>query len=388
MLRKEDIMFLDKIRQEIKENILAFTISGILIVLFYVLINHLPEIFKTIGSFLSAMAPFIFGILIALVLEPLRRIIEKQWMAKLKVSQKAKRIVAVIICMTVLILMLAVFMMILVPQLVSSLQGLINSFGGYVDKLEEMIGKLPWADVQETEFISNYIDQITRIITNWLSSAAGGLGKLLSYSISFAKGIMNFFIGLIISLYLLLEEERFLLQAKKFIYASLSEKKAEDIEYVCKLTAKMFNSFIFGKALDSLIIGLISYISMIIMKMPYAPLIAVVVGVTNMIPVFGPFLGAIPCAFLLVLIDPIKSLEFIVFILILQQVDGNIIGPHILGDSLGLPTLWVMFAIIVGGTLFSFIGMFLGVPIFSVIYILVRDWTYRRLRQKRLKIEL
>jgi predicted PurR-regulated permease PerM len=119
-----------------------------------------------------------------------------------------------------------------------------------------------------------------------------------------------------------------------------------------------------------------------------APLIAVVVGVTNMIPVFGPFLGAIPCAFLLVLIDPIKSLEFIVFILILQQVDGNIIGPHILGDSLGLPTLWVMFAIIVGGTLFSFIGMFLGVPIFSVIYILVRDWTYRRLRQKRLKIEL
>ena len=149
----------------------------------------------------------------------------------------------------------------------------------------------------------------------------------------------------------------------------------------------MFNSFIFGKALDSLIIGIITWFCMYLMKMPYTPLIAVVVGVTNMIPVFGPFLGAVPCIIILVIIDPIKALEFAIFILILQQIDGNIIGPRILGDSMGLPTLWIMFAIIVGGALFGVVGMFLGVPLFSVIYVLIRDWIYGRLADKNIKFQ-
>ena len=123
------------------------------------------------------------------------------------------------------------------------------------------------------------------------------------------------------------------------------------------------------------------------MQIPYAPLISFIVGLTNMIPVFGPFIGAVPCVFILLIIDPFKALEFAVFILILQQVDGNILGPYILGDSMGLPTLWVMFAIIVGGSLFGIVGMFIGVPVFSVIYVLIRSWANQRLAKKDIEVQ-
>ena len=146
----------------------------------------------------------------------------------------------------------------------------------------------------------------------------------------------------------------------------------------------MFYKFFFGKAMDSLIIGILCYICCTFMRMPYAVMIAVIVGITNVIPVFGPFLGAIPCMIILVMINWVKALEFMVFIVILQQIDGNIIGPYILGDAVGLPTLWVMFAIIVGGALFGVVGMFLGVPTFAVIYTLIKEWTHNRLESKKL----
>jgi predicted PurR-regulated permease PerM len=148
----------------------------------------------------------------------------------------------------------------------------------------------------------------------------------------------------------------------------------------------MLDSFIFGKALDSLIIGVTCGLCCGLMKIPYTPLIAFVIGITNMIPIFGPFIGAVPCVFILLIISPTKALEFIIFILILQQVDGNILGPYILGDSLGLPPVWVMFAIIVGGALWGVLGMFLGVPLFSVIYVLIKELINKRLSEKRIKV--
>jgi predicted PurR-regulated permease PerM len=157
--------------------------------------------------------------------------------------------------------------------------------------------------------------------------------------------------------------------------------------YVLNLTGRMFNRFIFGKALDSLIIGILCYVIVSLMGLPYTALIAVVIGFTNMIPVFGPFLGAIPCIFILFIINPLQALEFTVFILILQQIDGNIIGPYILGDSLGLPNVWVIFAIIAGGALFGIPGMFIGVPIFAVIYILLRGFINKQLERKHLDTE-
>ena len=210
--------------------------------------------------------------------------------------------------------------------------------------------------------------------------------KVLSYSVTIVRGVFNFFVGMIIAVYMLMDQERWISQFKKLTYAVLSTERAEELFRVVNLTAKMLDNFIFGKALDSLIIGLATAVCCGLMKIPYTPLIAFIVGITNMIPVFGPFIGAIPCAFILLIISPAKALEFVIFVIILQQVDGNILGPYILGDSMGLPPLWVMAAIIIGGAVWGVLGMFLGVPLFSVIYVLVREFVVKRLRERRIRV--
>ena len=225
------------------------------------------------------------------------------------------------------------------------------------------------------------------MLGDWVSNLASSLNAILMYSVIFAKSVMNFLIGMIIALYILLDEVNLKRQMKKVLYALLPEKTTKGILRTTRLTINTFNSFVAGKAVDSLIIGILCYIILSFMKMPYTPLISVVVGVTNMIPVFGPFLGAVPSILILLLVDPFKALEFSIFILILQQVDGNIIGPRILGGAVGLPTLYVMFAIIIGGALFGIVGMFIGVPVFSVIFVLVSEFIHRQLDKKNITIQ-
>ena len=377
-------MNFNNLREETKENIKAFSISGILIVLFYVLINHLNVVFGTFGFVIKALAPFLIGLIFVFLLEPVRRAAEEKLLARTKLEPRSRRKIAVTIAMIVCALCMFAFFMILIPQLVSSLRIFISNFEGYVDTMRKMIDSWEWMDVTVETMLKENLNMIGSKLLQWLTGAEGGLAQILSYSLSVARGVLNFFIGLIIALYILLDEERFKLQVKKLIFGILDPKRADSTMRLLRLTMKTFNSFIFGKAIDSILIGFLCWICCMIMRMPYGPLISVVIGVTNMIPVFGPFIGAIPCILMLLIINPIKSVEFMVFILILQQIDGNIIGPRILGDAVGLPTLWVMFAIIVGGALFGIGGMFVGVPIFSVIYVLVRDYCYEQLKEKKI----
>ena len=370
------------LRDETKEMIKALAISGSLIVLFYVLINNLKPIASVLMSSLSAMAPFLIGLIFVFLLEPVRRMAEEKWLVNLKAEPRAKRKLAVTIAMVVCLLCLFAFFMILIPQLMSSLRIFIGSFDSYVATLRNMIDSLDGIDQNVEAALIEALNTTGSKLLEWLTGAEGGLVQILSYSVSVLKGVMNFFIGLIIALYILLDEERFKLQIKKLIYGLMDRKRADSTMHLLRLTMRTFNSFIFGKAIDSLLIGFICWICCMVMRMPYGPLISVVVGVTNMIPVFGPFIGAVPCILILLIINPIKALEFSVFILILQQIDGNIIGPRILGDAVGLPTLWVMFAIIVGGAMLGIVGMFVGVPIFSVVYTLVRDYCYGQLKEK------
>lgn len=372
------------LKEETQESIKAFAISGMIIVLFFQLMNNLPWLAKAIGGTLNALMPFIFGIIFAFIVAPLRRFVEESALADVKWKKQTKRRVAVSAAMLVLLAGIVIFFAILIPQLASSLSVFIASFDGYVQTVRKLIEQINAGAPEIAQFLSNGISLLGDQLTRWLTGAQGGLAQILSYSISVARGILNFFIGVIITMYILLDEEKFILQIKKFIYGVFDKDRADNMMHIMNLTAKTFNNFIFGKFVDSLIIGLICYICVSLMKMPYAPLIAFVVGVTNMIPVFGPFIGAVPSTLILLIIDPILALEFLVFILILQQIDGNIIGPHILSDAVGLPTLWVMFAIIVGGAMFGVVGMFVGIPIFSVIYTLTEDWIHRRLKEKKI----
>ncbi|MDD6229255.1 MAG: AI-2E family transporter [Lactimicrobium massiliense] len=375
-----------KLDPNLKANISAFTISGILIVLFYLIIKNLPAIGNGIGVMLKALMPFLIGMLLALIMTPLRRWIEKKVMKNVHWRARTKRRVATLLCLIVVLLVLAAFFAIIMPQLISSLKSFAENLQSYIDSIEKALAKLSVSDPELLDNIQKMIRTGSDQLTSWLTGAQGGLTKIISFSVSVVKNIINFFIGLIIMFYLLLDEEKFKHQVKKLAYGAFPEKAGDEIMYVGRLSVRMFNSFIAGKAVDSLIIGIVCWLVVTILQMPYAPMIGFIVGITNMIPVFGPFIGAIPCLIILLIINPWQSLEFLIFIIILQQVDGNIIGPHILGDSMGLPTLWVMFAIIVGGALFGVVGMFLGVPIFSVIYTLVANALNRRMMENQIDL--
>ena len=376
-----------KLKEETIENIKVFSISGILVVAFYTLINNVEPLFGVLQAIFVALSPFIYGIGIAFLLNPLRKIIEYSWLGKTKLKPRTKKIIASFGALFIGIIMLFVFFSILIPQMISSIQTFLSSFEGYVDSARNFFESNNFFSDDLLKTLNPVIDKGVSMLGDWVSNLASSLNAILMYSVIFAKSVMNFLIGMIIALYILLDEVNLKRQMKKVLYALLPEKTTKGILRTTRLTINTFNSFVAGKAVDSLIIGILCYIILSFLKMPYTPLISVVVGVTNMIPVFGPFLGAVPSILILLLVDPFKALEFSIFILILQQVDGNIIGPRILGGAVGLPTLYVMFAIIIGGALFGIVGMFIGVPVFSVIFVLVSEFIHRQLDKKNITIQ-
>lgn len=376
-----------KLKEETIENIKVFSISGILVVAFYTLINNVEPLFGVLQAIFVALSPFIYGIGIAFLLNPLRKIIEYSWLGKTKLKPRTKKIIASFGALFIGIIMLFVFFSILIPQMISSIQTFLSSFEGYVDSARNFFESNNFFSDDLLKTLNPVIDKGVSMLGDWVSNLASSLNAILMYSVIFAKSVMNFLIGMIIALYILLDEVNLKRQMKKVLYALLPEKTTKGILRTTRLTINTFNSFVAGKAVDSLIIGILCYIILSFMKMPYTPLISVVVGVTNMIPVFGPFLGAVPSILILLLVDPFKALEFSIFILILQQVDGNIIGPRILGGAVGLPTLYVMFAIIIGGALFGIVGMFIGVPVFSVIFVLVSEFIHRQLDKKNITMQ-
>lgn len=376
-----------KLKEETIENIKAFSISGILVVAFYTLINNVEPLYGVFQAIFVALSPFIYGIGIAFLLNPLRKIIEYSWLGKTKLKPRTKKVIASFGALFIGIIMLFVFFSILIPQMISSIQTFLSSFEGYVDSARNFFESNNFFSDDLLKTLNPVIDKGVSMLGDWVSNIASSLNAILMYSVIFAKSVMNFLIGMIIALYILLDEINLKRQIKKVLYVLLPEKTTKSILRTTRLTINTFNSFVAGKAVDSLIIGILCYIILSFMKMPYTPLISVVVGVTNMIPVFGPFLGAVPSILILLLVDPFKALEFSIFVLILQQVDGNIIGPRILGGAVGLPTLYVMFAIIIGGALFGIVGMFIGVPVFSVIFVLVSEFIHRQLDRKNITIQ-
>ncbi len=368
------------------ESIIALTVSGIIISIVWGILHNLSGVGSVLGQIWSALSPFLIGFCMAFIMLPVRRAAEYRWLVKTHWKPKTKRRVAVLIAMVIFILVLASFFIVLIPQLTSSVRTLAGSMDSYMESFGSFLDGIT-QDANVAAVVNNMYDWVRNSLASVVSGADGLIAKVLSYSVSLVKSIFNFFIGLIVAAYILLDQEAFSRQVKKITYSLFNRERADHIYDVLRLSSQMFSGFIFGKALDSLIVGIVCYICCLIMGMPYSALIAFVVGITNMIPFFGPFIGAIPCAFILLIIRPIKAVEFGLFILILQQIDGNIIGPKILGSSLGLPSLWVMFAIIVGGSLFGVLGMFFAVPVFSVIYVLIRDRTNKTLQDKNIDID-
>ncbi|MBC5788398.1 MULTISPECIES: AI-2E family transporter [Clostridiaceae] len=353
-----------------------------------------------IGNFLQIiigiLMPFFVGFTIAYLLNPIVDFFEQKVFHRLFVKKDFKhkktliRVLALSISMIIAIAAFAGLLTLLLPQLLISIIGLFNNAPSYIREASDYFTSLlhdnpsiaNFIDAQ-LEGIMTYIQQLSNAI---LPSLQKLLGNLTSGVIDFISVLKNMLVGIIISIYVLYSKERFIAQSKKVVVALFPSSFATSFINLIKETNTVFGGFIRGQIIDAIIVGILCTIGTSFIYKPYAILIGAIVGTTNVIPFFGPFIGAIPSAFLLLLIDPKKCLIFIIFIIALQQFDGNILVPKIVGDRTGLSAFWVVFAILAFGTLFGFVGMFIGVPVFAVIYTLVSRFINNRLSKKGFSI--
>lgn len=368
-------------------------------ILFSFAIFNIKEIVRFFKMLVYVLQPVLIGIVIAYLLNPIVNFMERKGTAAVqkfkwkKVTQNQIRMISVGVTEILAIVVILGIGSVLMPELANSLGTFISALPGYINKIAELLEKLTKnSDSQWVAFIENLLNDGSREISSWINAGVlQNLENFLSYFttgvIGIAKILLNIMIGVIISVYLLVSKQKFVGQGKKVLYALFYERQANNILKVVRKSHSIFSGFISGKLIDSLIIGVLCFVGMTIMKMPYIPLVSVIVGVTNVIPFFEPYLGAIPSILLILLVSPGKGIMFLIFIIILQQLDGNIIGPKILGSSTGLSAFWVIFAILIGSGLFGIIGMIAGVPVFAVIYYLVKTWMEYSLRKKKLPTE-
>lgn len=349
---------------------------------------------KGFGDFfdmlITILMPFIIGFAIAFVLKPTCRWWEAYFVRMLtrmhvKHVEKTALVLSVILCELMAVFVTVTLMMLVIPKLMSSLLSLSTTLPDQLDGVNLWLHSM----LEQHPIIQDYWDNIYAEIAlqlkEWLKSDLSPtisliLGSLGDQVVNVIELLKNVFLGFIVSVYLLAGRKKFRHQIKLMLYGMVKKKWADLIRAELLYADKMFSGFLMGKLLDSAIIGIICFIVTYLMGIQSALLISVVIGVTNIIPFFGPFIGAVPCALWLLIESPVHCISFIIFIIILQQIDGNIIGPKILGNSTGLSSFWVLFSIILFGGLWGFVGMIIAVPLFAVIYDVVKKLVYRGLR--------
>ena len=367
-------------------------------ILFYLALRFLPDLRKSIASLGKILSPFIWGFVITYLIAPLMKGLEKHVFGPLcrrlfpkKGGQKLARGLSVLLAELILVAILAGLVYLILPQLVDSIRMIYDNRNEYYNTITRYLADFQVRHPEIYKYVGESLNTVTGDINSWaerlLPTVTNYLTSLLESAYVVVRGIYNLIIGIIVSIYVLSDLEHFVAAVRRWTYSVFSVEFAEKLRDAIGFTDRTFMGFITGKLLDSAIIGMICYIVCAPLRMPYALLVSAIVGVTNIIPFFGPFIGAIPCAFIILMVDPLKCLIFIIFIILLQQLDGNIIGPKILGNSVGITGFWVLFSIVVGAGLFGFGGMLLGVPVFVVIYTFLNNRVESRLKRSDLPWE-
>ena len=366
------------------------------------------KIGEIISGLMGALSPLIYGFAIAYLLNPVENFFEKGVFLKLCTRRREKndpdhsygnevmikdrthaRVFGVICAMLTLLVVVAGVIGIILPQLISTVQKLINNMQGYVDGVTGWVDGLLSNYPDAREWINNSVGSLSDALRGWLTDTimpqmSGIITSFSSGIFAVAQTVINFFIGLVISVYFLYHKELFAAQLKKALYSLASPKYGNAIVRTLRTIHRTFGSFLSGKIIDSLIIMMLFFIILSIFNFPYAMLCSVFMGVFNIIPMFGPIIGAVPCALLILLEDPLYCLYFIVVVVIIQQLDGNVIGPKVLGESTGLSSFWIIFALLFGQYLFGFVGLIIGIPLFAVIYSIIRTRVGRKLEERGL----
>ena len=377
----------------------AFLVIAAAITFFFVISEH-SVVGRMAGTFFGLMTPFIYGAALAYVLNPVLNWLEKKVFPKVfgdRVSKRSRRGLGVLLTFLFGCAVVALFLAVLIPQIVESIDNLAQSIYAFLPQAQNFLNDLI-AQYGTNEMLVDVLSMLgvdisdpsmalQRLATRSYTFLTQVLPNLFGGVMRFTSGLLDVVVGIIIAIYLLLSKEIFYAQVKKLLFAFFPRRVAQATLNLTHDSNAIFCGFISGKILDSAIIGVLCFIGCSVLQMPYTVLVSFIVGVTNVIPYFGPFIGAIPSIFIIMIADPLKSLAFAVFVLILQQLDGNIIGPKILGDSTGLSAFWVIFAVTFFGGLFGFVGMLIGVPTFAVIYALVRNFAEFKLGKKGLKTQ-
>lgn len=384
-----------KLREQISKGFGALLVIGFGILLYFAFLR-LAEIFTGFSFVINMLTPVIYGLVIAYLLNPLVKKLEGILLRlggeKWRENKKFKKwvcIASIFASLIVFLWLIFCLCYLVIPEVLDSVYNLILTLPDQINAVIASISKIEISHSElATELESIAIDMWTNL-RQWLQTDL--LAQMNSIMSNVTIGVVlvidwvfDVIMGIILSVYILLNKDLFLGQAKKSMYALMPAREANITLHILSKSNRIFGGFIIGKILDSMLMGVITFVVLSIMNMPYTLLVSVIIGVTNVVPYFGPFIGAIPCAILILLQSPIQGIYFIIYIIILQQVDGNIIGPKILGDSTGLNSFWVIIAVMLGSGLFGFVGMVIGVPTFAVIYYIVGLFINQKLERKNL----
>lgn len=359
-------------------------------ILLYLGISQINSIKSSINGFLRTLQPFIIGGALAYLLNFILKFYEDcifSNKAFKKLRKSAKR--GLSLCLTYIsaTIITYLFIQFVLPQLVDSIVGLVNNIPQYLNDLTKVTNDIFNNLNLQPEYKTLITDKFGEAITHMITLISNLVPVIGNFIMEATSSILNIIIGIIVSIYILIDKEKFMALGKKIVYALCSEEKARFILRLATQSNMTFSRFIGGKILDSFIIGILTFLILTIFKMPYILLISVIIGVTNIIPFFGPFIGGIPAAIIILFVSPIQALWFVIIIIIIQQIDGNIIGPKILGDSIGISAFWILFSLLVAAKFMGFVGMVIGVPLFAIFYSIIKEIIEEKLRKKGLPIK-
>ena len=368
----------------------AMFLISFAIILIFILYN-IGTVVDVLGKLISIISPFILGLVIAFIFNGPMRFFEVKIFGNKgfrKLSPGLKRVISYLITLMIFIFVFLLISFIIIPELINTLQDLVNKSSSYIEKVQEFVTTIIEDNPQLMEwasFVEFDWDQIrNNSIEFTKNSLIGVLESTLNFSMSIVSGTISFALAFVFSIYVLFQKEKLNRQMRKLILAVCNRKVSDRIFYISNLTNRIFSSFLYGQLMEAIILGLLFFVAMTIFKFPYPLMISVTIAVTSIIPIFGSFVGAFIGAFLIVVINAKMALWFVIMFIIIQQIEGNLIYPFVAGKASGLPSIWILVAVTVGGSLMGVFGILLFIPIFSISYTLLSEYVNNRLKEKNI----
>ena len=366
-----------------KSNLLLATY---VVVLAFIFIN-IKSVGNIFGSTMGMLKPFLIAICIAFVLNIPMKFYEEKVLDKVIKQPKKRRPLAIILTIITIIAIVVGLVLFIIPQLVESGSTLVKNIPDYVKTLEMFMAE----HFSKTEVFDELWNQVLSMGENIIKVVGQVTGSLVSQVVDITVGvtstIINFFMGILIAIYILLSKVKLGIQAKKILYEFFDRIKADKVMEVARISHDKFSKFITGQCIEAVILGGLCFIGMTIFSMPYALLVSTIIGVTALVPIFGALIGTIPAAFIIFMVEPMTAVWFVILIVVIQQIEGNLIYPMVVGNSIGLSAIWVLLAITVGGSTFGILGILIGIPLFGVLYTLLSTITNSKLKEKNIKVE-